>query len=102
MGSEFGKSIVEPTGTATTCGTKRFCFWMILTVRGAAPGEGAPTSSSHSTTPEEVLLRRTFWSRESTNCTVPVTVAAIACAASAALKHIRESEVIVVDEALPE
>src|ERR1041385_7208905 len=77
-GSRFGKLTVEPAGTASTCGSKRFLCWSISNFPGAAGSALAPPAAfSHTTALEESDSFCDFPAND--NVTIPCTVT---CAAA--------------------
>src|SRR6516164_4408435 len=88
---------------ASTCGLKCFSICAIVALLGCRPAGTLPPFAgvSHTTTPEKSLCRRTLGSRESASATLPLTLAAQTGARHPRLKLIRQSQIIVVVQAVP-
>src|ERR1700735_3253680 len=88
-------------GTASTWGRKRLFCCLIAARCGPLPeGEAPFAGSSHNTTPEKSLCRRTAESRESASTTVPLTLAHQTGSSQRPLKKIRQSQVIMVVQSI--
>src|SRR6476469_8259564 len=103
MGSKFGKSTCDPTGTARTCGVNLLSFCTIsarrVEIGTACP---LPTGSSHTTTPEKSFRLRATWLFCPVSSTMPVTEAPSRAANSTTrrLELISERKIIVVIQAV--